>query len=670
MQQPQIMLIEDSRTQSEYLSGLFRGEGWNVTCAPSGEAALDRLNEDRPDVVVVDYHLPGIGGDEFCRKVRMNVNTRDIPVLMLTMDAAEDAEERGLESGADDYLAKSVESDVLLLRVRALLRKSHHGRAIVPGERFSSRARLLAIDDSPTYLEYLARELESESYSVEKARSGREGLEKLERESFDGVLIDLEMPEMDGLELCRRISELRRSAGNPAVVMILTAHDNKGFMTKGLESGADDFVGKSSDSGILKARIRALLRRKFFVEENRRILNEFRYKELEASRARAEKEAAEMRAMMADSLARSNRELEAANRKLAEALEVTRAITQNAAEALFMLDAGGRITFANPAAERMFGYARAELLGRDFHEVFLKPGSAPLASAAYEGLFLTKERREIDVACSIAPIVQDGRQTASVLVAHDISEKKRAEEQLLQTQKRESVGMLAGGVAHDFNNILTSIIGNASILEADPVGDADKIRAILKSAERAAELTRQLLAYAGKGHWFIEQIDLSAAVEATLSLIRVALPRSAELRLELSSLLPAIEADRLQIQQVIMNLSANAGEAIDAAKGGFVQISTGTQRLPRRIANCVGPDLPAGDYIYLQVEDNGCGIDEQIRGKIFDPFFTTKFTGRGLGLAAVAGIVRAYRGGVTLRSAPGRGSTFRVFFPKPPAVAR
>lgn len=665
MSQAHIMLVEDSRTQAEYLTGLLHGEGWQVSHSVTGEAALDRLSEERPDLVVVDYHLPGIGGDEFCRKLRMNVNTRGLPVLMLTMDHAIESETHSLESGADDYLPKSVEPGVLLVRVRALLRKAGAGDAVLrEGDRITGRPRLLAIDDSPTFLHFLVQELGSDSYSVEGAANPQEGLQKFQREDFDGVLINLEMPGVDGLEVCRRLAEIRSRAEKSPVLLILTAHEDLEHMRLSLESGADDFIPKSADISVLKARVRALLRRRSFVEENRRIVDELKRKEMEAWRARAEREAAELRARMADELTRSNEELRRANHRLEAALAVTRAITDHAAEALFMLDEAGRVTFVNPAAERMFGCRREQLLGTLLQDSLLPFGAPPLAPGDSERVFVTRDGRSIDVACSDAPIVQDGSTVAAVLVVHDISEKKRAEEQLRQAQKLESIGVLAGGVAHDFNNILTSIIGNASLIAGDlPRPTAERVETILRSAERAADLTRQLLAYAGKGRWVVEPVNLSDVVSGAMQLVHLTVPRNVEVRLALSGGLPAIEADRLEMQQVLLNLVTNAGEAIRPADGGEIAISTGTEELTEPVVCGAGAKLKPGPYIFLEVVDNGCGMNQEVRAKMFDPFFTTKFTGRGLGLAAVAGIVRTHRGGIVVETEPQCGTRVRVLLP-------
>jgi PAS domain S-box-containing protein len=680
-EQYRIMLIEDSRTQAERVRALLEKEGWEVICAASSEAALDELNRARPDLILVDYYLPGMNGAEFCREIRMNVNTRGIPVMMLTVEGTGDAERRGLESGADDYLAKSVDPDVLLLRIRALLRKSQGQAAVVAGVESSfGRARLLAIDDSPTYLHYLVQELSAEHYVVERATGGRQGLERILKEPFDCVLVDLEMPDVDGIEVCRRVVAMRQGSEAPIGLVVLTAHEDKDQMTRGLEAGADDFIGKSADIAVVKSRIRALLRRKFFTEENRRILEELKEKELETIRERMEKEAAEARATMADKLAQTNLELEQTNRKLKEALDVTRAITEHAAEALFLLDPQGRVTFMNPGAERMFGYTQQELLGRVLHDALhYRPGGEPApysecpigrslltgsTMTGFEDQFVRKDSALVEVSCSNAPIIQDGAVAAAVLVVHDISERKRSEERLRHSQKLESIGLLAGGIAHDFNNILTSIIGTASLIEEEPLpaGAAEMVRTIMTGAEKAADLTRQLLAYAGKGQFVSRQIKLPDLVREMAALIRMSVPKSVDIRFELEDA-PAIPADPGQMQQVLMNLVINAGEAVGAGNAGLVAITTGIEDVPASFIDAAGAEVVQGRYVFLQVADTGCGMDENTKAKVFEPFFSTKFTGRGLGLAAVSGVMRSKKGAITISGATGAGTTFRTLFP-------
>jgi PAS domain S-box-containing protein len=250
---------------------------------------------------------------------------------------------------------------------------------------------------------------------------------------------------------------------------------------------------------------------------------------------------------------------------------------------------------------------------------------------------------------------------------------KATEEQLRETAKLESLGVLAGGIAHDFNNLLVGIVGNASLaLESLPPHDPVKgmIRDVLRAGERAATLTRQMLAYAGKGRFLIENVDLSDMVSEMLPLIQGSIPKSVSLRTHLASGLPPVEADSSQLHQVFMNLVINAAEACEGQSSGAVNIVTGLQEIDAAyIQETFGqatfgvPELEPGKYVSLEVTDNGAGMDEATRAKIFDPFFTTKFTGRGLGLSAVLGIIRSHKGAVKVHSAPGEGSSFRVLFP-------
>jgi signal transduction histidine kinase len=239
-------------------------------------------------------------------------------------------------------------------------------------------------------------------------------------------------------------------------------------------------------------------------------------------------------------------------------------------------------------------------------------------------------------------------------------ERRRLDERLRESQKLESLGLLAGGVAHDFNNLLTGILANASlVLDSTPAGDPnrDALGEVVLAAQRAADLTRQLLAYSGKGCFIMEPLNLSELVRETSSLMRASLPKKVELALDLADDLPAVEADASQIQQLIMNLIINGGEAI-GENVGVVRVITRSEEIAEGF-----DEVGAGTHVRLEVQDTGCGIPEELKGKIFDPFFTTKFTGRGLGLAAAIGIVRGHKGTIRVDSAPGHGSSFRVLLP-------
>jgi PAS domain S-box-containing protein len=253
-------------------------------------------------------------------------------------------------------------------------------------------------------------------------------------------------------------------------------------------------------------------------------------------------------------------------------------------------------------------------------------------------------------------------------VVSDITEWKQAEEVLRQAQKMESLGVMAGGMAHDFNNLLAAIISRASlaltVLPAQSPGRRH-IEKLMEAAERAANLTRQLLAYSGGGQFQIQLIDLNELIEENMLLFRAALPKSVSLLTELTRPFPYIEGDFGQIQQVLINVITNAGEAISEG-AGQVKLVTSVRDVDEtngRIRTPSGNFLPSGKYVSLQIEDNGSGMDEETLAKIFDPFFSTKFTGRGLGLAAVQGIIQTHKGALQVQSHTGQGTTIQLFFP-------
>jgi PAS domain S-box-containing protein len=394
-------------------------------------------------------------------------------------------------------------------------------------------------------------------------------------------------------------------------------------------------------------------------------------------------------------IVRDDTERKRAEELLQYQLNLADAITTNAAEALFLIDNEGRITFANPTAEATFGWSKDELVGEYLQEKLLGrrpegPGyvlseclhSAVLTSGqtlrSDDEVFLHRDGRMVPVSCSAAPIKSDDVIAGAVLVVRDLSEQKRAEaldreneEALQQSQKLESIGVLAGGIAHDFNNLLTGIMGNAGLARRALVaGRAEQAAGllgdVLAASERAADLTRQLLAYAGKGRFVIQPVDLCKLVSEVSTLIRASISKKITLVLDVPDNCPLVEADRAQLQQLVMNLVINGGEAIGDEPGTLtvrVRLEHFTERRER--VRTEGFPISAGDYVRIDVTDTGAGMDAETRNRIFEPFFTTKFLGRGLGLSAALGIVRGHRGAIGVRSEPGRGTTFTVLLPVP-----
>jgi len=303
-----ILVIDDSKTFREELRQAFETTGYAVSLATSGEEGLRVAATQRPGAIVVDGVLPGIDGATVIRRVRLDAALRSVPCLLLTASEDHGAELRALDAGADAFVRKEGDVGVILARLAAMLRQA----AITTIDEKASLLgpkKILAVDDSVTYLHELSSSLRDEGYDVVLARSGEEALELLAVQPVDCILLDLIMPGLSGQETCRRIKAAQVVRDIPLVM--LTALEDRSAMLDGLGAGADDYISKSSEFEVLKARVRAQIRRKQFEDENRRIREELLKKELEAAEARASRELAETRAVLLEELERKNKELEA-----------------------------------------------------------------------------------------------------------------------------------------------------------------------------------------------------------------------------------------------------------------------------------------------------------------------------------------------------------------------
>jgi PAS domain S-box-containing protein len=344
--------------------------------------------------------------------------------------------------------------------------------------------------------------------------------------------------------------------------------------------------------------------------------------------------------------------------------------------ALYAIDRARRIVGWNSGAEKMFGYSEAEIMGCDCSCLFVPEDTRneairPTLQEAdrqgwveSEGWRVRKDGTRFFATAVIASLARGAVREYGMLV-RDVTELRRSAEAVRQAQKLESIGVLASGIAHDFNNLLAGIVlGVAqakSSLPPDHSALAD-LEVVEHCSQRAAELTTQLLAYAGKGQFVITRFDLSALVAEMLPLIGASISKAVQLELFLTPELPWIEGDASQIRQIVMNLIINGAEAVGDG-GGIVRISTGITHHPRSAGEVVAAAEKVGTDVYMEVKDSGPGMNDATKARIFDPFFTTKVAGRGLGLAAVAGIIRGHMGRVGVESVPGEGTTFTVFFP-------
>jgi DNA-binding response OmpR family regulator len=334
-----ILMIEDSVTFREALKEALENAGYRVLVAGSGEEGLSVAAAQRPTAIIVDGVLPGTDGISVIRRTRLDAALRGTPCLLLTGSEAEGTELRALEAGADAFVRKNEDIEVVLARLGAMLRRANAGPGRQDTASLHAPKRILAVDDSETYLQAIADSLRGSGYEVMMARSGEEALELLAVQPVDCILLDLLMPRIDGEEVFRRVKANPTLRDTP--VIILTSVEDREVMIRSLSAGADDYIAKSSDIEVLRARVFAQMRRKQFEDENRLIREELLRKELQSAEARAAREMVEARAALVEELeervAERTADLTESNRRLREALDAKHeAVSANLAKSHFL----------------------------------------------------------------------------------------------------------------------------------------------------------------------------------------------------------------------------------------------------------------------------------------------------------------------------------------------
>lgn len=503
----------------------------------------------------------------------------------------------------------------------------------------NKRSRILVVDDDPVNLQVVASALK-DNYDCITAPGGNEAINLLKQQRPDLILLDIMMPGLNGFDLCTIIKSDTGFADIP--IIFLTAMDSNEAELQGLELGAIDYLSKPINFSLLKLRVHNHLA----LKEQRDLLqaSEENYRNI--------------------SLITS---------------DFVHKCARTGSEPF-------RVTWIGGAVEAISGYTSEDIFAKGCWLPFVHPDDKETVASHLFSLApgdrKTLEFRLINKKGEPRWISETNNCTAGesegelILfgASRDITERKQAEQerlmleqQLFQAQKMESMGVLAGGIAHDFNNILTVIIGNAdlALMRLNPESPAlDNLQRIEKAAGRAADLAMQMLAYSGKGRFVVENLDLNRLVEEMTHLLEVSISKKVVLRFDLTQSLPCIDADATQIRQIVMNLVINASEAI-GDKSGIITIHTGYQQCDEKYLKgaWLTDQIPEGTYVFLEISDTGCGMDKDTLSKIFDPFFTTKFTGRGLGMAAVLGIVRGHKGTIKVYSEPEKGTTFKLLFP-------
>lgn len=385
-------------------------------------------------------------------------------------------------------------------------------------------------------------------------------------------------------------------------------------------------------------------------------------------------------------MAREIKEREQVQEALRNSESQFRSVWANSHDAMRLTDENGVIMRVNPAFCELVGGEAPQLLGKNFTDIY-NPSHSEVVLDRYKVEFRNRSftpHKETEVTLlngrsmvldATYSLVEFEHQKPFLLtILRDITERKtreseqlRLERNILEAQRLESLGILAGGVAHDFNNLLTAILGNTGLAKVllPPDSPAHHNLANVEAASmRAADLCKQMLAYAGRGKLTIQQVRLGSILREMFGLLQVTVGERVRLEIDADQESPPVDADPTQLRQVILSLAINSSEAI-GGRPGHLRIRSGLRSFSKEeLSKAVqSPVLQPGPYAFFEVEDDGCGMTEDVMARIFDPFFTTKFTGRGLGLPAVLGIVRGHQGALLVRSRAGIGSTFIVALP-------
>jgi PAS domain S-box-containing protein len=522
-----------------------------------------------------------------------------------------------------------------------------------------SAGKILIVDDSQESLNLLLAILTEEGYDPRPADSGDLALAAVRISPPDLVLLDLRMPGKGGLEVCRKLKSCPESRDIP--IIVLSASDEFADRLQSLESGAVDFISKPFQREELLTRLRTHLELARLRKDLEHLVV-VRTSELQVANNQLKSEL------------KARRQIEAV---LRESEQVFQSIADNLPAGVTLFNQDGLLTFASKWILSFCGCTMEQFSG-DGWLGFVHPDD--IARLDEEVAAAVQERRSSQIEYRVRrkdgkyrwiAVTANPRHLNSGFIGHivlllDITELKRGQERTLASQKLESLGVLAGGIAQNFNNLLSTILAHAELALYEIPSETpahESISTVAAIALRASEIVNRLMAYAGNGEsGDPEPVELSRLIRKMVHLLKMSLSETTSLEINLADDLPPVAADAGQIREVVLNLAVNAFEALDG-RSGTVTVSTANTLGERGSAESRPPGLGEGNYVLLEVSDNGNGMTEEVKARIFDPFYSTKFLGRGLGLASVQGIVRRAGGAISIVSAPGQGSKFQVWLP-------
>lgn len=659
IEKTKVLVVDDIPENLDVLESVLADLDLEVISARSGNEALKATLYNDFSLVILDILMPGMNGLEVAEMLKQDESTADIPIIFITaMEKDESFELKAYGKGAVDFIYKPFNKVVLLSKVRALLdlysMKKDVEQAFFRHE--TAKPKILIVDDTPENLLVLRKLLAKLDIEVIEAASGNEALTQTLYNDFAVIFLDVQMPEMDGYEVAELLKSDDKTAGIP--IIFITAIDREDAKEiKGYDKGAVDFIFKPFNEFIL------LSKAKIFLDIYRMRAG---LEALVAERTSALKESNKQ-------LMKEVRRKELAEQELMKARTYLSSVVNSISSVLIGTDKDGTIVEMNKEAEDLSPLTRTEAQGKPVQDAFpfftetlpemigMAANNVPVERSNIP-VEIDRDKRIFNFAAF--PLVGAGSDQV-VVRADDVTEAKEMENELTQRRHMESLGQLAGGVAHDFNNMLSAIMGAAELLRIkigeDP-GNSKSIASILTSVERAADLTGKLLSFARNKGSERSSVDIHRLVGDTVSILQRSIDKRISIVEELNATSTVVMGDDSELSNALLNLAINARDAMP--DGGYLTITTENKEiddLPEREKN----ELENGTYIRLRVMDTGTGMTEEVKHKAFEPFFTTKEPGHGtgLGLASVYGTIKAHAGAIKMESTLGKGSIFTMLLP-------
>jgi PAS domain S-box-containing protein len=666
---PRVLIVDDSLTVRMDIGEALQSAGFDTVLCADLRSAKEALAREGAVLIVLDILLPDGDGLDFLKELRRSPATAQIPVLLLSTEAEAKNRVRGMGAGADEYIGKPYDLELVVARAWALTQTDASsgvglGRRVLAiddrVQRFLGPKRLLAVDDSITYLQELGSQLRQEGYEVVLARSGEEALELLAAQPVDGILLDLIMPGLSGQDTCRRIKQ--RAEWRDIPLVMLTARDDRDAMIEGINAGADDYIAKSADFEVLKARLRAQLRRKHFEDENRRIREKLVRRETEAT---ARKQVEEERQKL--------------DQRLRDQQFYTRSLIESNIDAIMTTDPRGIITDVNKQTEALTGCRRDELIGAPFKNYFTDSGRAEaginrvLSEGKVTNYELTARARDgtLTVVSYNATTFYDRDRTLQGVfaAARDVTERKRLDE-VLQEKNVELEGAKSlaekanlaksdflSRMSHELRSPLNAILGFAQLMEsASPLPTAsqrESIAQILQAGWHLLKLINEILDLAviesGKVLLSPEPVSLAEVISECQAMME---PQAQQRGIHLA--FPRFDhpifvlVDRTRLKQILINLLSNAIKY--NREYGTVEMKC-TATSPERIR--------------ISVQDTGTGLLPEKLAQLFQPFNRLgqeagSVAGTGIGLVVTKQLVELMGGVIGAESSVGVGSVFWI----------